>query len=67
MVTKAKEKAAKQLGVPGKFMIPVQDIIKVEDLEREVAELKAEKNQAIAENQRLSKENAELKKRLVLK
>jgi hypothetical protein len=64
MVTKSKDKAAKQLGVPGKILIPVQDIIKVEDLEREVAELKAEKNQAIAENERLSKENADLKKRL---
>jgi hypothetical protein len=67
MVTKAKEKAAKQLGVPGKIMIPVQDIIKVEDLEREVSELKAEKGQAIAENERLSKENAELKKHLAMK
>jgi hypothetical protein len=67
MVTKAKEKAAKQLGVPGKIMIPVDDIIKVEDLEREVEE----KNKVIAEKDKamemLARENTELKKRLGIK
>jgi hypothetical protein len=45
MVTKAKEKAAKQLGISGKILIPVPGIITVEDLEREVEE----KNKAISE------------------
>jgi hypothetical protein len=67
MVTKAKEKAAKQLGVPGKIMIPVDDIIKVEDLEREVEE----KSKIIAEKDKameiLARENAELKKCLGIK
>jgi len=66
MVTKAKQKAAKQLGVPGKILIPVPDIIKVEDLEREIEE----KNKIISEKDKvmevLAKENAELKRRLGL-
>ncbi len=69
MVTKAKEKAAKQLGVPGKIMIPVDDdIIKVEDLEHEVEEknkIIAEKDQVIVKKDKvmedLTRENAELK------
>ncbi|MEX2757084.1 MAG: hypothetical protein Q6365_017035 [Candidatus Sigynarchaeota archaeon] len=74
MVTKAKEKAAKQLGVPGKILIPVPDIIKVEDLEREIEEkdkIIADKDKALVEKDRvmdaLARENAELKKRLGLK
>jgi predicted metal-dependent hydrolase len=66
MVTKAKQKAAKQLGVPGKILIPVPDIIKVEDLEREIEE----KNKVISEKDKamddLARENAELKRRLGL-
>jgi len=40
MVTKSKQKAAKQLGVPAKILVPVENIIKVEDMEREVQEFK---------------------------
>jgi len=78
MVTKSKQKAAKQLGVPAKILVPVPNIIKVEDMEREIAELKeekdvtlakkdealAEKDQALAEK---DKEIAELKKQLAEK
>jgi hypothetical protein len=81
MVTKAKQKAAKQLGVPGKILIPVPDIIKVEDLEREVEEkskIISEKDKAISEKDKaisekdkamemLARENTELKKRLGIK
>jgi len=49
MVTKSKQKAAKQLGVPAKILVPVENIIKVEDMEREIAELKADKECEIAE------------------
>ena len=38
MVTKAKQKAAKLLGVPVKILVPVPNIIKVDDMEREIAE-----------------------------
>ncbi len=60
MVQKTKQKVAKKIGVPGEILIPVDNIIKVEDLERELKE----KERIIAD---LSKENAELKKRLGLK
>jgi hypothetical protein len=64
MVTKAKQKAAKQLGISGKILIPVPDIIKVEDLEREVEEkgkLILEKDKIISEKDDLINE---LKKQL---
>nr|MDO8084361.1 hypothetical protein [Candidatus Sigynarchaeum springense] len=81
MVTKAKQKAAKQIGVPGKILIPVPDIIKVEDLEREIEEknkIISEKDKALDEKDKaldekdkamaaLARENAGLKKRLGLK
>jgi len=38
LVQKAKDKVAKKLGVPGRILIPVENIIKVEDLERELKE-----------------------------
>ena len=78
MVTKAKQKAAKKLGVLAQILLPVENIIKVEDMEREIAEKDealAEKDEALAEkddllarerekNKMLAKENAELKKQL---
>jgi hypothetical protein len=58
MVLKAKEQAAKKLRVPGKIFIPVDNIIRVVDKERELAELKVQKDKEIA---RKDKELAELK------
>jgi len=52
MVTKAKQKAAKKLGVLAQILLPVENIIKVEDMEREIAEKDealAEKDEALAE------------------
>ncbi len=78
MVLKAKEQAAKKLGVPGKILIPVENIIRVVDVERELTEKNKEiegKNATLAEKDKiildkdkaidtLSKENVALKKRL---
>jgi len=71
---KAKQKAAKELGVPAKILVPVENIIKVDDREREIAEkekfiteLKERRDQAIADKEKLARENAELKKRLDMK
>lgn len=72
MVQKAKEQAAKKLGVPGRILVPVENIIRVVDKERELAEykakaekeianLKAQKDREIADK---DKEIAELKQRL---
>ena len=69
MVLKAKEQAAKKLGVPGKIFIPVDNIIRVVDKERELAELKVQKDKELAELKvqhdkeiaRKDKELAELK------
>ncbi len=60
MVQKTKQNVAKKLGVPGEILVPVENIIKVEDLERELKE----KERIIAD---LAKENADLKKRLGLR
>jgi hypothetical protein len=49
MVQKAKEQAAKKLGVPGKILVPVENIIRVVDKERELAEYKAKAEKEIAE------------------
>jgi hypothetical protein len=66
MVTKAKQKAAKLLGVPAKILVPVPNIIKVDDMEREIAEKDkiiadaretlAEKDKTLAEERRASAE-----------
>ncbi len=48
MVQKAKEQAAKKLGVPGKILVPVENIIRVVDKERELAEYKAKAEKEIA-------------------
>jgi len=53
MVTKSKEKVAKKLGVPAKILVPVNNIIKVDDLERELAEIKAGNDKIIAENEKI--------------
>jgi hypothetical protein len=77
MVLKAKEQAAKKLGVPGKILIPVENIIRVVDVERELTEKNkeieekdktiAEKNKEIEEKDKTiaekNKEIASLKKR----
>ena len=60
MVTKSKEKVAKQLGVPAKILVPVDNIITVEDMKREIEE----KDNLIAQKDR---EIADLKKRLSTK
>ncbi|MBN2153144.1 MAG: hypothetical protein JW839_16950 [Candidatus Lokiarchaeota archaeon] len=75
MVQKAKEQAAKKLGVPGKILVPVDNIITVVDKERELAEYKvkvekeiADKDKEIADKDKeiadKDKEIAELKRRL---
>jgi len=61
MVQKAKEQAAKKLGVPGKILVPVDNIIRVVDKERELAEYKAKMEKELAEK---DKEIVELKRRL---
>jgi len=60
--------------VPAKILVPVENIIKVDDREREIAEkekfiteLKERRDQAIADKEKLARENAELKKRLDMK
>jgi len=52
MITKAKDKVAKQLGVPAKIMLPVDNIITVTDLKREIAE----KDKALGEERKASAE-----------
>ncbi|MEX2684211.1 MAG: hypothetical protein Q6373_021755 [Candidatus Sigynarchaeota archaeon] len=64
MVQKAKEQAAKKLGVPGKILVPVDNIIRVVDKERELAEYKAKAEQEIAEK---DKEIAEKDEEIVQK
>src|SRR5271157_695970 len=64
MVQKTKQKVAKKLGVPGEILVPVENIIKVEDLERELKEkdkILKEKNKIIEAKE---KEIAELKRQL---
>jgi len=67
MVQKTKQKVAKKIGVPGEILVPVDNIIKVEDLERELKEKERLIADLSKENVDLSKENAELKKRLGVK
>jgi hypothetical protein len=52
MVQKAKEQAAKKLGVPGRILVPVENIIRVVDKERELAEYKAKTEKEIADKER---------------
>ncbi len=67
VISKSKKDVSKRGAASGEILVPVEKIIKVEDLERELKE----KKQLIADlskkNVDLTKENTELKKRLGLK
>ena len=61
MVQKAKDQAAKKLGVPAKILIPVENIIKVDDLERELKEkiaINDEQAKTIDEQAKINDEQA---------
>jgi len=49
MVAKSKKRVGKQRGLPVKILVPVPGIILVKDLERKIAELKADKDKALAD------------------
>jgi len=63
MMQKTKQQVAKKLGVSGKILVPVENIIKVEDMEREIAEKDqalAEKDQALAKHEEVIAEKGDL-------